>query len=58
MTVRELIGEAGIFTERDLTRAFAEGVEPEAALIEDWMAPFPDSLGPEMSVETAGSWTR
>ena len=46
----------GIFTERDLTRAFANGVEPEVALIEGWMTPYPDSFGPEMSVETAATW--
>ena len=35
----------GTFTERDLTRAFADCVEPEVALIEDWMTPYPDSFG-------------
>ena len=48
----------GIFTEWDLTRAFADGVEPEGALIEDWMTPYPDSFGPEMSVETAATCMR
>ena len=46
----------GIFTERDLTRAVASGAEPDRALIEDWMTPYPDSFGPDMSVETAATW--
>ena len=46
----------GIFTERDLTRAVASGDELDRALIEHWMTPYPDSFGPEMSVETAATW--
>jgi len=46
----------GIFTERDLTRAVASGAEFDRALIEDWMTPYPDSFGPDMSVETAATW--
>jgi len=46
----------GIFTERDLTRAVASGAELDWALIEDWMTPYPDSFGPDMSVETAATW--
>ena len=46
----------GIFTERDLTRAVASGAELDSALIEDWMTPYPDSFGPDMSVETAATW--
>ncbi|HWL48840.1 MAG TPA: CBS domain-containing protein, partial [Acidimicrobiia bacterium] len=46
----------GIFTERDLTRAVASGAELDTALIEDWMTPYPDSFGPDMSVETAATW--
>ena len=49
-------GLHGIFTERDLTRAVASGAELDTALIEDWMTPYPDSFGPEMSVETAATW--
>jgi CBS domain-containing protein len=45
-----------IFTERDLTRAIASDADLETALIEDWMTPYPDSFGPEMSVETAATW--
>ena len=46
----------GIFTERDLTRAVASGAELDTALIEDWMTPYPDSFGPDMSVGTAATW--
>lgn len=46
----------GIFTERDLTRAVASGAELGTALIEEWMTPYPDSFGPDMSVETAATW--
>ena len=46
----------GIFTERDLTRASAAGADLDTALIEDWMTPYPDSFGPEMSVDTAATW--
>jgi CBS domain-containing protein len=46
----------GIFTERDLTRAIASDANLDTALIEDWMTPYPDSFGPEMSVETAATW--
>jgi len=46
----------GIFTERDLTRAVASGGSLDRASIEDWMTPYPDSFGPETSVETAATW--
>ena len=46
----------GIFTERDLTRASAAGADLDTALIDDWMTPYPDSFGPEMSVDTAATW--
>lgn len=45
----------GIFTERDLTRAFVLSVEPEVELLENWMTPYPDSFEPEISVETAAT---
>ena len=46
----------GIFTERDLTGAVASGAELDTGLIKDWMTSYPDSFGPEMSVETAATW--
>ncbi|HVR79990.1 MAG TPA: CBS domain-containing protein [Acidimicrobiia bacterium] len=46
----------GIFTERDLIRAFVLCREPEVEQLEDWMTPYPDSFGPEISVETAATW--
>lgn len=46
----------GIFTERDLLHACAENADLDIALVEDWMTPYPDAFGPEMSVGTAATW--
>jgi len=46
----------GIFTERDLVRAIAEGVDPETALVTDWMADTPDTFSPDVDIDEAARW--
>ena len=46
----------GIITERDLVRALAAGVDPEAEVVADWMADAPDTFSPEVDVEEAARW--
>ncbi len=41
---------AGIVTERDLTRAIAEGVDPEVATAADYMTGEPQSVTPDTDV--------
>ena len=38
---------AGIITERDLTAALAEGADPVATPVSDYMTPAPEVLGPD-----------
>ena len=40
----------GILTERDLTRALAEGVDPETIRVGDYMSEWPVAVSPEMDV--------
>ena len=47
---------AGIFTERDVLRACAEDADLDSATVRDWMTSDPDSLDPEMNVESAADW--
>jgi len=47
---------AGIITERDLVRATAAGADPNDAVVKDWMAVSPDTIGPEVDVEEAAAW--
>lgn len=46
----------GIFTERDLLRAVAEGADLDTEPISTWMTEYPDSFHPEMDVEEAAEW--
>ena len=46
----------GIITERDLVRALAAGVDPEAETVADWMAEAPDTFSPDVEVEEAARW--
>ncbi len=46
----------GIFTERDLVRAIAEGVDPEGATVTDWMADTPDTFSPDVDIDDAARW--
>ena len=46
----------GIFTERDLLRAVAEGADLDTEPISTWMTEYPDSFDPEMGVEDAAEW--
>lgn len=46
----------GILTERDLLHAVVAEADPAQALVEDWMTPYPDTFGPEMSVAEAANW--
>lgn len=49
-------GLVGIITERDLVRAMAAGVDPEAESVADWMAEAPDTFSPDIDVEEAARW--
>ena len=50
---RQLVG---IFTERDVVRAVAEGVDPEEESVADWMSDTPDTFGPDVEVHEAAAW--
>ena len=41
---------------RDLVRALAAGVDPEAESVADWMAEAPDTFSPDVEVEEAARW--
>jgi CBS domain-containing protein len=43
----------GIFTERDALRAAAQGIDPTAAAVKDWMTKDPTTVGPETDTEEA-----
>ncbi len=44
---------AGILTERDLTRAIAEGADTEAVAVADYMTEWPTVVSPDMDVRQA-----
>lgn len=46
----------GIFTDRDVLRAVAAGVDCSSDLVESWMTPDPDSLTPDVAVSDAADW--
>ncbi len=43
----------GIFTERDVVRAAAAGVNLETAKVSEWMTPDPDTVSPDMEINAA-----
>lgn len=47
---------AGIFTERDVLRAAAKGVDFTEETVADWMTPDPDTVGPEVPVSEVAEW--
>lgn len=46
----------GIITERDILNACADDIDLDTAHVEEWMTPYPDTFGPDMSVEEAATW--
>jgi CBS domain-containing protein len=46
----------GIFTERDMLRAVAEGADLDTDPVSSWMTEYPDSFDPEMAIEEAAEW--
>ena len=46
----------GIFTERDVLRAVAEGADVDTATVGEWMTAYPDSVYPDMDVLDAADW--
>lgn len=46
----------GIFTERDVLRAVAEGADTERESIRSWMTSYPDEFPPDIEVEEAADW--
>ncbi|HEY4584720.1 MAG TPA: CBS domain-containing protein [Acidimicrobiia bacterium] len=46
----------GIFTERDLLDAVAEGADLDRARVANWMTAYPDSIDPDMPVPEAADW--
>jgi len=47
---------SGIFTERDVLRAVADGGDPSAETVAEWMTMYPDSFMPDMEVGEAADW--
>lgn len=45
---------AGIFTERDVVRAAAAGIDPTTTPVGEWMTKDPVTVGPDMDSEEAG----
>jgi CBS domain-containing protein len=43
----------GMFTERDVLRAAAAGIDPGTAVVNDWMTPDPVTASPDMDAEEA-----
>lgn len=43
----------GIFTERDLVRFCASGADPSTAKVSEWMTSSPDTVAPDVEVDTA-----
>ncbi len=46
----------GIFTDRDVLRAVASGVDCSDVMVEAWMTPDPDALTPDVDVSDAADW--
>lgn len=51
-------GRPGIITERDVLRAVAEGVDPDAATVEDYMTATPITASPHCDVHKAAARMR
>ena len=49
-------GLVGIFTERDVLRTMAKGVDADNATVRDWMTEQPDSIDPDVDVMEAARW--
>lgn len=49
-------GLVGILTERDVIRACSEEADLESGLVDTWMTRDPDSLDPDMDVDSAADW--
>jgi CBS domain-containing protein len=47
---------SGIFTERDVLRAVADGGDPSGETVVEWMTMYPDSFMPDMDVDEAADW--
>jgi len=47
---------SGIFTERDVLRAVADGGDPSGETVAEWMTMYPDSFMPDMDVDEAADW--
>jgi CBS domain-containing protein len=43
----------GMFTERDVLRAAASGIDPKTAVVSDWMTPDPVTAAPGMDADDA-----
>jgi CBS domain-containing protein len=43
----------GMFTERDVLRAAASGIDPKTAVVSDWMTPDPVTVAPDMDADEA-----
>jgi CBS domain-containing protein len=50
---RDLVG---ILTEHDIVLAIAEGVDPDEALVSEWMSESPDTFAPDVTVEEGVAW--
>ena len=46
----------GIFTEFDVVKAVAEGVDPQDATVAEWMSEAPDTFPPDVEVGEAVTW--
>lgn len=47
---------SGIFTERDILRAVADGADCSVETVAGWMTMYPDSFSPDMDVHEAADW--
>lgn len=46
----------GIFTEHDVVKAVAAGVDPQEATVAEWMSEAPDTFPPDVEVDEAITW--
>jgi len=50
---RDLVG---ILTEHDIVLAIAEGVDPDEALVSEWMSEAPDTFAPDVTIQEGVAW--